>query len=118
MACPVAKKLWAWSLLSLNLSKNFWWKNLVKHQKVSKYYENGSGLAPDIKAQWCSILDPTFHVTNSGLDNVISHPNNTFFVKENYPGFDLNSEFSDSNNEEQFDNENPNLIPGNNMSKN
>ena len=63
------------------------------------------------------LLDPIFNDANSGLDNILSKPNDTSFVKENYPDPDVGGEFSDANNEEQFDDENPNLIAEKNTSK-
>ena len=70
--------------------------------------KSGCGLARDIKPQWFSILDLTSNDANSGLDNTVSNPNGTVFVKENYPDSDVGGEFFYLNNEEQFGDKNSN----------
>ena len=93
--------------------------NTLKKQwrTLTEPVKSGCGLARDIKPQWFSILDLTSNDANSGLDNTVSNPNGTVFVKENYPDSDVGGEFFYSNNEEQFGDKNSNLIAEKNSGK-
>ena len=47
-------------------SFKLWWKvNLVKHQKVSKYYENGCGYTTLLS--WCLFPCNGFHIHYNGF---------------------------------------------------
>lgn len=93
-----------YNFLTVDIKKLQMKYNALKKQwrTITDRAKSGSGLAPDKTPDWYRILDPIFSDSNSGLEDIVSTPNETSFYQQNYES-DLSNGDPDSANEEQFE---------------